>query len=127
MHEKLMQQALQLAEKGRYTCSPNPMVGCVIVHDGKIVGTGWHQRAGEAHAEVNALQQAGVAANGATAYVNLEPCCHHGRTPPCVDVLIAANVKHVVVGCLDANAKVAGNGVKALEVAGIKVTIAFLK
>ena len=122
MHEKLMQRALQLAEKGRYTCSPNPMVGCVISRDGKIVGEGWHQRAGEAHAEINALRQAGAAANGATAYVNLEPCCHHGRTGPCVDALIQAQIKHVVIGCLDSNAKVAGKGIKALQEHGITVT-----
>ncbi len=122
MHEKLMQRALQLAEKGRYTCSPNPMVGCVISHDGEIVGEGWHHRAGEAHAEINALRQAGVAANGATAYINLEPCCHYGRTPPCVDALIKAKIKHVVIGCLDSHAKVAGKGIKALQEAGITVT-----
>ena len=123
MHERLMQRALQLAEKGRYTCSPNPMVGCVIAQQDRIVGEGWHQHSGEPHAEVNALTQAGKAAAGATAYVNLEPCCHYGHTPPCVDALIAAKLSHVVIGCLDLNPKVAGKGVKALQEAGIRVTV----
>ena len=117
-----MQRALQLAEKGRYTCSPNPMVGCVIVRDGKIVGEGYHRYTGEPHAEINALMQAKNAANGAIAYVNLEPCSVSGRTPPCVDALIKAKIKHVVIGCIDANPRVAGSGVRALAKAGIAVT-----
>jgi len=121
MHKRLMQRALQLAEKGRYTCSPNPMVGCVIVRDGVIVGEGCHRRRGEAHAEINALAQAGDAAAGAIAYVSLEPCCHHGYTPPCIDALIAAKIGQVVISCLDPNAKVAGKGVLALQAAGIEV------
>ena len=87
-----MAQALRLAKRGLYSTSPNPRVGCVIVRDGVVVGEGWHQRAGEAHAEVHALQDAGAAARGATAYVTLEPCSHHGKTPPCADALIAAGV-----------------------------------
>jgi diaminohydroxyphosphoribosylaminopyrimidine deaminase/5-amino-6-(5-phosphoribosylamino)uracil reductase len=87
-----MAQALRLAEQGLYSTSPNPRVGCVIVRDGKVVGEGWHQRAGTPHAEVHALQQAGEQARGATVYVTLEPCSHQGRTPPCADALIAAGV-----------------------------------
>lgn len=85
---RFMAQALRLAEKGLYSTSPNPRVGCVLVRDGQVVGTGWHERAGEAHAEINALAVAGPAARGATAYLTLEPCSHHGRTPPCADALI---------------------------------------
>ena len=116
-----MARALQLAERGLYTTSPNPRVGCVLVRDGKIVGEGWHQQAGEAHAEIHALQVAGVAARGATAYVTLEPCCHHGRTPPCADALVAAGVVRVVVAVQDPNPKVAGQGVAQLRAAGIEV------
>ena len=116
-----MARALQLAERGLYTTSPNPRVGCVLVRDGKIIGEGWHQQAGEAHAEIHALQVAGVAARGATAYVTLEPCCHHGRTPPCADALVAAGVVRVVVAVQDPNPKVAGQGVAQLRAAGIEV------
>lgn len=114
-----MAQALQLAERGLYSTSPNPRVGCVIVKDGAVVGQGWHQRAGEAHAEIHALQQAGEAARGATVYVTLEPCSHHGRTPPCADALIAAGVARVVAAMQDPNPQVAGNGLALLEQAGI--------
>ncbi|MCE9632574.1 MAG: bifunctional diaminohydroxyphosphoribosylaminopyrimidine deaminase/5-amino-6-(5-phosphoribosylamino)uracil reductase RibD [Methylophilales bacterium] len=114
-----MTQALRLAERGLYTTTPNPRVGCVIVKDEQVVGEGWHERAGLAHAEVNALQQAGESARGATVYVTLEPCSHHGRTPPCVDALIAAGVARVVFAMPDPNLKV--NGLKALEAQGIKV------
>ena len=116
-----MAAALQLAERGLYTTTPNPRVGCVLVRDGLVVGEGWHQRAGEAHAEVCALQAAGVAARGATAYVTLEPCCHHGRTPPCADALIAAGIARVVVAVQDPNPKVAGQGIAQLRAAGIEV------
>ena len=116
-----MARALQLAERGLYTTSPNPRVGCVLVRDGKIIGEGWHQQAGEAHAEIHALQVAGVAARGATAYVTLEPCCHHGRTPPCADALVAAGVVRVVVAVQDPNPKVAGQGVAQLRAAGMEV------
>ncbi len=111
--------ALQLAERGLYTTSPNPRVGCVLVRDGKLVGEGWHKRAGEPHAEVHALRAAGEAAHGATAYVTLEPCSHHGRTPPCADALIAAGVVRVVVAAQDPNPQVAGAGVAKLRAAGI--------
>ncbi|HSG12077.1 MAG TPA: bifunctional diaminohydroxyphosphoribosylaminopyrimidine deaminase/5-amino-6-(5-phosphoribosylamino)uracil reductase RibD [Gammaproteobacteria bacterium] len=117
-----MAHALRLAARGLYTTDPNPRVGCVIVSGNDIIGEGWHMRAGEAHAEVAALARAGTAARGATAYVTLEPCCHHGRTPPCTDALIGAGVARVVIGMEDPNPQVAGNGIKALEAAGIRVT-----
>lgn len=116
-----MAQALRLAEQGLYSTSPNPRVGCVLVAGEKIVGSGWHQRAGEAHAEVHALREAGEAARGATAYVTLEPCSHHGRTPPCADALIAAGVARVVVAVADPNPQVAGAGSAKLRAAGIAV------
>ena len=87
-----MARALQLAKRGLYTTDPNPRVGCVIVRDGQVVGEGWHVRAGEPHAEVHALAAAGLQARGATAYVSLEPCCHHGRTPPCSEALVKAGI-----------------------------------
>lgn len=114
-----MARALQLAERGLYTTSPNPRVGCVLVRDDQIVGEGWHERAGEPHAEVHALRTAGEAARGATAYVTLEPCSHHGRTPPCADALIAAGVSRVVVAVQDPNPQVAGEGIAKLRAAGI--------
>ena len=121
-----MSRALRLAEHGLYTTDPNPRVGSVIVSDGRIIGEGWHVRAGEGHAEVNALARAGEGARGATAYVTLEPCCHRGRTPPCTDALIAAGVARVVVGMQDPNPRVAGCGVRALRDAGIEVTTGVL-
>ncbi|MBI1174961.1 MAG: bifunctional diaminohydroxyphosphoribosylaminopyrimidine deaminase/5-amino-6-(5-phosphoribosylamino)uracil reductase RibD [Sideroxydans sp.] len=116
-----MARALQLAERGLYTTSPNPRVGCVLVKDGAVVGEGWHERAGEAHAEVHALRAAGDAARGATAYVTLEPCSHHGRTPPCADALVEAGVARVVMAMQDPNPKVAGTGIARLRAAGIEV------
>ncbi|HLY96332.1 MAG TPA: bifunctional diaminohydroxyphosphoribosylaminopyrimidine deaminase/5-amino-6-(5-phosphoribosylamino)uracil reductase RibD [Sideroxyarcus sp.] len=116
-----MAQALRLAERGLHTTSPNPRVGCVLVKEDKAVGEGWHERAGEPHAEVHALRAAGKAALGATAYVTLEPCSHHGRTPPCADALIAAGVKRVVVAMQDPNPLVAGQGLQKLRAAGIEV------
>jgi diaminohydroxyphosphoribosylaminopyrimidine deaminase/5-amino-6-(5-phosphoribosylamino)uracil reductase len=116
-----MAQALRLAEQGLYSTSPNPRVGCVLVADEKIVGSGWHRRAGEPHAEVHALREAGDEARGATVYVTLEPCTHHGRTPPCADALIAAGVARVVVAVQDPNPKVAGEGIAKLRAAGIAV------
>ncbi|WP_153111658.1 bifunctional diaminohydroxyphosphoribosylaminopyrimidine deaminase/5-amino-6-(5-phosphoribosylamino)uracil reductase RibD [Propionivibrio limicola] len=117
-HE-FMARALRLAERGLYSTSPNPRVGCVLVKDGVVVGEGWHERAGEAHAEVHALRAAGEAACGATAYVTLEPCSHHGRTPPCAEALIAARVARVVAAMQDPNPLVAGRGMALLEQAGI--------
>ncbi len=114
-----MARALQLAEKGLYTTHPNPRVGCVLVKDDQVVGEGWHRRAGEPHAERNALAQAGERARGATAYITLEPCCHQGRTPPCSDALIEAGVSRVVAAMRDPNPLVAGKGLAQLEAAGI--------
>lgn len=116
-----MAQALRLAEQGLYGTSPNPRVGCVLVADGEVVGSGWHRRAGEAHAEVLAMREAGSKARGATAYVTLEPCSHHGRTPPCADALIAAGVARVVVAMQDPNPQVAGAGIARLRAAGMAV------
>lgn len=116
---RFMARALQLARRGLYTTAPNPRVGCIVVRDGKIVGEGWHEKAGAPHAEVNALAAAGARAAGATVYVSLEPCAHHGRTPPCADALIAAKVARVVAAMADPNPLVAGKGLAALKEAGI--------
>ncbi|MBI5626726.1 MAG: bifunctional diaminohydroxyphosphoribosylaminopyrimidine deaminase/5-amino-6-(5-phosphoribosylamino)uracil reductase RibD [Nitrosomonadales bacterium] len=116
-----MAQALRLAELGLYGTSPNPRVGCVLVYGENIVGSGWHQHAGEPHAEVYALSEAGRAARGSTAYVTLEPCSHHGRTPPCAEALIEAGVARVVVAVQDPNPQVAGEGIEKLRAAGIVV------
>lgn len=116
-----MARALTLAARGLYSTDPNPRVGCVLVRDGEVVGEGWHGRAGEPHAEVWALRAAGARARGATAYVTLEPCCHHGRTPPCTDALIAAGVTRVVAAMVDPNPLMAGKGMAQLATAGIAV------
>ncbi len=116
---RFMAEAIRLAQRGLYTCAPNPRVGCVIVADGHVVGRGWHQVAGQGHAEVNALKAAGIAAKGATVYVSLEPCSHQGKTPPCADGLIAAGVKRVVFAMEDPNPQVAGRGQQKLQAAGI--------
>ncbi|MDZ7706490.1 MAG: bifunctional diaminohydroxyphosphoribosylaminopyrimidine deaminase/5-amino-6-(5-phosphoribosylamino)uracil reductase RibD [Trueperaceae bacterium] len=121
--ERFMARALDLAEQGRGTTSPNPLVGCVLVSDGAIVGEGYHRRAGEDHAEIVALREAGDAAKGATAYVTLEPCDHHGRTPPCSLALIDAGVRRVVVATLDPNPLVDGSGVRRLRDAGVAVDV----
>lgn len=121
-----MARALELARKGVYSTHPNPRVGCVIVRDGETVGEGWHVQAGGPHAEVHALRQAGDRARGATAYVTLEPCSHHGRTPPCADALVAAGVARVVVAMQDPNPQVAGQGLELLRQAGIAVTCPLL-
>ncbi len=116
-----MARAIQLAEKGLYTTAPNPRVGCVIVKDGTIVGEGYHVKAGQAHAEINALKQAGNNAKDATVYVTLEPCCHTGKTPPCTDALINAGVNKVIAAMQDPHQRVAGKGFAELEKAGIEV------
>jgi diaminohydroxyphosphoribosylaminopyrimidine deaminase/5-amino-6-(5-phosphoribosylamino)uracil reductase len=116
---RYMRRALELAQRGLYTTDPNPRVGCVLVRDGQVLGEGWHERAGEAHAEVNALRAAAGPAAGATAYVTLEPCAHTGRTPPCVQALIGARVARVVYASADPNPLVNGAGAAALRAAGI--------
>ncbi|XZU27598.1 bifunctional diaminohydroxyphosphoribosylaminopyrimidine deaminase/5-amino-6-(5-phosphoribosylamino)uracil reductase RibD [Acinetobacter baumannii] len=118
-----MQQAIELAKRGLYSTKPNPNVGCVIVKDDQLIGEGFHPKAGQPHAEVFALRQAGEQAQGATAYVTLEPCAHYGRTPPCAEALVKAQVKKVVVACPDPNPLVAGKGVQILKNAGIEVEI----
>lgn len=126
-HHVHMARAIQLAKRGRYTTHPNPRVGCVIVRDGSIVGEGWHQWAGEGHAEVNALQDAGDLAVGADAYVTLEPCSHFGRTPPCADLLVTSGVRRVFVAMVDPNPLVAGQGLQRLRQAGIEVHCGLLE
>jgi len=120
-HEYWMAKAIQLAKKGRYTTHPNPRVGCVLVKDQQIIGQGFHVKAGESHAEVNALADAKHDAVGATAYVTLEPCSHQGKTPPCADALIKAGVARVVYGMQDPNPEVSGNGLAKLKKAGIEI------
>ena len=121
-----MAHALRLAERGLYTTQPNPRVGCVIAQVDAVVGEGWHQRAGEPHAEVFALREASERARGATAYVTLEPCAHHGRTPPCADALIAAGVARVVIAAEDPFPQVAGRGIEKLRAAGITVDVGLM-
>lgn len=118
--EQMMQRAVTLAQSV-LSATPNPRVGCVLAHDDRVVGEGYHARAGEAHAEVNAIREAGDQAQGATAYVTLEPCFHTGKTPPCVDALIAAGVARVVYGSEDPNPKVSGQGLQKLRDAGIEI------
>ena len=122
-----MARALQLAARGLDTTSPNPRVGCVLVRDGEIVGEGWHERAGEPHAEIHALRAAAGAARGATAYVTLEPCSHFGRTPPCADALIDAGVTRVVVAMVDPNPLVGGRGLERLRATGIRTEYGLLE
>jgi diaminohydroxyphosphoribosylaminopyrimidine deaminase/5-amino-6-(5-phosphoribosylamino)uracil reductase len=122
-----MARALQLAARGLYTTSPNPRVGCVIVKDGHVVGEGWHERAGSPHAEIHALKEAGEAARGATAYVTLEPCSHHGRTPPCAEALIQAGVARVVAAMRDPNPLVAGRGIDMLTLAGVQAEVGLME
>ncbi|MCK5714924.1 MAG: bifunctional diaminohydroxyphosphoribosylaminopyrimidine deaminase/5-amino-6-(5-phosphoribosylamino)uracil reductase RibD, partial [Nitrosomonadaceae bacterium] len=122
-----MSQALQLAEKGLYSTSPNPRVGCVIVHDSQVVGSGWHVSAGQPHAEINALDAAGTVARGATVYLTLEPCSHHGHTPPCVEALVKAKVAKVIIAMQDPNPLVEGKGLSLLKRSKIKVQIGLMK
>ena len=122
-----MARALRLAARGLYTTEPNPRVGCVLVRDGGVVGEGWHRRAGGPHAERVALDAAGESARGATAYVTLEPCCHHGRTPPCTEGLLSAGVSRVVAAMVDPNPLVAGQGLAQLAAAGVAVEAGLLE
>ena len=122
-----MAHALRLAARGLYTARPNPVVGCVIARDGQVIGEGWHPRAGEPHAEVFALRAAGAQARGATAYVTLEPCAHHGRTPPCCDALARAGVSCVVAAMEDPNPLVAGKGLEALRRAGVETACGLME
>src|SRR5437588_10808892 len=121
--EALMRRAIELAERGRGHVEPNPLVGAMLVRDGQVVGEGWHEKFGRAHAEVNALTAAGEAARGATLYVTLEPCCHHGKTPPCTDVILRAGVARVVAAMSDPFPQVAGKGASVLRVAGVAVDV----
>lgn len=121
--QEMMQRCLQLAQKARGQTAPNPLVGAVVVKDQKIIGEGFHPGAGQPHAEVFALREAGAQAQGATIYVNLEPCNHHGRTPPCSQAVVKAGIKKAVVGMVDPNPKVAGGGIATLEAAGIEVLV----
>jgi diaminohydroxyphosphoribosylaminopyrimidine deaminase/5-amino-6-(5-phosphoribosylamino)uracil reductase len=121
--DRFMRRALELAERGRGYVEPNPLVGAVVVRDGQIVGEGWHERHGEAHAEVHALSAAGSAAQGGTLYVSLEPCCHHGKTPPCTDAIVKAGIRHVVAAMQDPFPQVAGQGEALLRAAGIEIEV----
>ena len=125
--EEYMRRALGLAAKGRGYTNPNPMVGAVIVKEGRIIGEGYHEKYGQLHAERNALKNCTESAEGATIYVTLEPCCHYGKTPPCTEAIIENGIKRVVVGMLDVNPVVAGNGVRILEEHGIEVTVGVLE
>jgi len=122
-----MARALQLASRGQYAAHPNPMVGCVLVRDGNVVGEGWHEQAGAAHAEINALQAAGSHAAGATVYVTLEPCAHHGKTPPCVDALLEAGIRRVVAAMQDPYPEVAGQGIARLDAAGVETAVGLMQ
>ncbi|MFA5083540.1 MAG: bifunctional diaminohydroxyphosphoribosylaminopyrimidine deaminase/5-amino-6-(5-phosphoribosylamino)uracil reductase RibD, partial [Hydrogenophilaceae bacterium] len=122
-----MARAIRLAERGLNTASPNPRVGCVLVRDGAVVGEGWHERAGEPHAEVHALRAAGAQARGATAYVSLEPCSHHGRTPPCANALVDAGVTRVVAAMTDPNPQVSGQGIQLLTLAGVRAEVGLME
>jgi diaminohydroxyphosphoribosylaminopyrimidine deaminase / 5-amino-6-(5-phosphoribosylamino)uracil reductase len=124
---RAMLQALDLARRGEGLVEPNPMVGCVIVHNGQTVGAGWHHRFGGDHAEIEALRAAGQTASGATLYVTLEPCCHTGKTPPCTEALITAGICRVVCAAEDPNPRVAGKGTLALRAAGIQVETGLLQ
>ena len=127
--EIFMQRALDLAKLGAGTVAPNPMVGAVIVHDDRIIGEGYHMNFGEAHAEVNAFKTVldPSLLPESTLYVNLEPCSHYGKTPPCCDLIIEKKVKRVVVGCIDSFSEVSGTGIKALEQAGVDVKVGVLE
>lgn len=125
--ESYIQLAIEIAKKGKGEVSPNPLVGCIIVKNDKIIGAGYHQKYGHNHAEINAINSAKQDISGSTLYVNLEPCSHHGKTPPCVDKIIEKGVKRVVIGTLDMNPLVSGKGIKKLKKAGIEVKVGLLE
>ena len=127
--QRYMRRGIDLAPLGRGWVSPNPMVGCVVVHNDQVIGEGWHQKFGEAHAEVNAIRSVADQhlLKGSTVYVNLEPCVHHGKTPPCVDLLLEKQVRRVVVGHQDPNPLVGGKGIQKLKDAGIEVKLGVLE
>lgn len=125
--ESYIQLTIEIAKKGEGFVSPNPLVGCVIVKDNRIIGAGYHQRYGENHAEINAINSATESLEGSTLYVNLEPCSHYGKTPPCVDRIIQEKIKRVVIGTLDVNPLVSGNGARKLKRAGIDVKVGVLE
>jgi len=127
LDRRMMARALRLAKRGQGRVEPNPMVGCVLVRAGRIVGEGWHRRFGGPHAEVEALRRAGTRARGATAYVTLEPCCHYGKTPPCTDALLHAGVSQVVAAMVDPNPLVCGRGIRRLRKAGVRVDVGLLE
>jgi len=131
VHERYMHRCLQLAKLGQGSVAPNPMVGSVLIHNGRIIGEGWHQVYGQAHAEVNCLNSVAEKdkkwIGESTMYVSLEPCAHYGKTPPCADLIIAHKIPKVVIGCIDPFAEVAGRGVKKLEAAGIEVLLNVLE
>lgn len=124
---RFMRRAIELAARGKGAVNPNPLVGVIIVRNDRIIGAGWHEKWGGPHAERNALARCSEPATGATLYVTLEPCCHHGKTPPCTDALIAAGVKRVVIGIKDPNSLVAGKGIEQLRAAGIEVECGVLE
>lgn len=126
-HEQFMSRALELARRGEGRVSPNPMVGCVVVKDGRVIAEGWHEKVGEYHAERNALLRCTEDPAGADLYVTLEPCCHHGRTPPCTEIIMEKKIGRVFVAALDVNPLVAGNGVRILREAGIDVEVGLLE
>ena len=127
--EFYMQRCLDLAENALGKTYPNPIVGCVIVHEGKIIGEGWHKKAGDAHAEVNAINSVKdkTLLSASTLYVSLEPCVHYGKTPPCSELIIKHNIPHVVVGCKDLFSKVSGKGIQSMRESGINVDVDVLK
>lgn len=125
--ESYIQLAIEIAKKGTGSVSPNPLVGCVIVKDNKIIGAGYHQNFGEDHAEINAINSSAEPVEGGTLYLNLEPCSHYSKTPPCVDRIIKEKIKRVVIGTLDVNPLVSGNGVKALKKTGVDVNVGVLE
>ena len=127
IEEKYMQEAIALANKGTGKVSPNPLVGAVIVKDGEVIGRGYHEKYGQPHAERNALSSCSVSPEGAEMYVTLEPCCHHGKQPPCTEAIVAAGIKRVIIGSSDPNPLVSGKGVAFLKEHGIEVEESFMK